>query len=261
MNKNFFFQTREVSDDSIIFDQFKKQKIYFSYFLVDQKYYFFLYAQKYIDIDFLYRSVDVIVIQELNSKRRKIRSLRGFFLYALEIMEVGKDVEILKTNLQPFFWRKVKNILRQKKKPALIKFLFGFKNDLIGSATDLEKELESLKGKIEKLQERVNNLEDINILSETSKITLKQIDTTQQYDSSLIGNKRPTGSNFVTLGKISEEDKIEIIELGFQLKQEGQISLKKYYESTGQDSLFSSKRYNIKYETIRRTKLYKNLKD
>jgi len=40
--------------------------------------------------------------------------LTGFFLYALEIMEgrsetpvakgIGKDVEVLKTNLQPFFW-------------------------------------------------------------------------------------------------------------------------------------------------------------
>ena len=44
------------------------------------------------------------VIQELDSKQRKIRSLRGFFLYALEIMEKGKNYEIFSTNLQPFFW-------------------------------------------------------------------------------------------------------------------------------------------------------------
>ena len=30
-------------------------------------------------------------IEELDSKQRKLRSLRGFFLYALEIMEKGKD--------------------------------------------------------------------------------------------------------------------------------------------------------------------------
>jgi len=41
----------------------------------------------------------VEVIEELDSKQRKIRSLRGFFLYALEIMEKGEDYEILKTNL------------------------------------------------------------------------------------------------------------------------------------------------------------------
>ena len=65
------------------------------------------------------------MIQELDSKQRKIRSLRGFFLYALEIMENAKDYEILSTNLQPFFWQKVKNIIRQNKKAALQEFLFG----------------------------------------------------------------------------------------------------------------------------------------
>jgi hypothetical protein len=62
------------------------------------------------------------------------------------------------------------------------------------------------------------------------------------------------------LGKISEEEKIEIIKLGFQLQAEGKISLKKYYESTDPYSLFKRKGYSIKYESIRRTKLYQNLK-
>ena len=89
---------------------------------MDQNYYLFFYSQKSIQIDFLYQSVTVI--QELDSKQRKIRSLRGFFLYVLEIIEDGKDYEILQTNLQPFFWRKVKNIIRQNKKSALHEFLF-----------------------------------------------------------------------------------------------------------------------------------------
>jgi hypothetical protein len=50
------------------------------------------------------------------------------------------------------------------------------------------------------------------------------------------------GSNFITLGKIPGQEKIEIIKLGFQRQAEGIISLKKYYES------------------IRRTKLYQKLK-
>ena len=40
-------------------------------------------------------------------------------------MQMGENYEILKTNLQPFFWRKVKNIIRQNKKPAFQEFLFG----------------------------------------------------------------------------------------------------------------------------------------
>jgi hypothetical protein len=37
---------------------------------VDQKYYLFFYAEKSIEIDFLYQAVDGI--QELDSKKRKI---------------------------------------------------------------------------------------------------------------------------------------------------------------------------------------------
>jgi hypothetical protein len=102
MNNIFFFQTQQIYDKTNLFDQLKKQNIFFSYFQVDQNYYLFVYAQQSIDINLLYQSVDVI--QELDSKQRKIRSLRGFFLYALEIIESGKDYEILETNLQPFFW-------------------------------------------------------------------------------------------------------------------------------------------------------------
>ena len=60
---------------------------------------------------------------------------------------------------------------------------------------------------------------------------------------------------------ISEQEKIEIIQTGFQLQAEGKISLKKYYESTDPNSLFQSKGYSIKYESIRRTKLYQSLKE
>jgi hypothetical protein len=62
------------------------------------------------------------------------------------------------------------------------------------------------------------------------------------------------------LGKITEEEKIEIIQTGFRLNQERKISLKKYYEGVTQYSLLQLKRYSIKYETIRRTKLYQKLK-
>ena len=73
-------------------------------------------------------------------------------------------------------------------------------------------------------------------------------------------SERSEQSNFVTLSQISEKERVEIIQKGFQLQAEGKISLKKYYQSTDPDSLFQSKRYSIKYESIRRTKLYQQLK-
>jgi hypothetical protein len=42
----------------------------------------------------------------------------------------------------------------------------------------------------------------------------------------------------MTLKRISEEEGLEIIRRGFQLQNEGRISLKKYYEGTEEYSLF-----------------------
>lgn len=54
-------------------------------------------------------------------------------------------------------------------------------------------------------------------------------------------------SNFITLANLSENEKIEMIQTGFQLQAQGKISLKKYYERTDPYSLFQLKGYNIKY--------------
>jgi hypothetical protein len=66
--------------------------------------------------------------------------------------------------------------------------------------------------------------------------------------------------HFITLGKISEQEKVEIIKLGFQRNQEKKISLKNYYQGKGESTLFQWKGYQIKYDTIRKTKVYQQLK-
>jgi hypothetical protein len=105
--------------------------------------------------------------------------------------------------------------------------------------------------------------------SDVSDIDFQTFSGSQQYNissASQIPKFKPisanqekglNGSNFITLGRIPEQERIEIIQKGFQLQAEGKISLKKYYESTDQNSLFQWKGYNIKYENIRCTKLYK----
>ena len=243
----------------------------------------------------------------MDSKQRKIRSLRGFFLYVLEIMEKGEDYEILKTNLQPFFWRKVKNVIRRNKKTALHEFLFGSQSsdtDITNSTTEfqsLKERMESLQNQVNSLQDRICDLETTpknsnyalsgtikppemiktnqpgdcvyllednpnlqqgeepisKSVSEASKSPLKPLSGSNiSYNQ----KKQQNQSNFRTLGKILEDEQIEIIKLGFQLQAEGKISLKKYYQSTDPYSLFQSKGYQIKYESIRRTKLYQQLK-
>ena len=327
MNNILFFQTQQISNSSI-FHQFKEQKIFFSYFQVDQNYYLFLYAQEYIDINFIYQSIHVI--EELDSKQRKIRSFRGFFLYALEIIEAGKDYEVLTTNLQPFFWKKVQNIIRQNQKGLLLEFLFGKKMDTKqdngGSNPTikiLKDQIQTLKSQVDSLEQKISQLEsklenpkyalrgtlhapddrktiqqddytfeaekgpsltendtkqvnNVNseirdstsrgndspskTLLEAPRSPLKPLSVSQEYNIPSNEEKGPHGSNFITLSKISEEERVEIIQRGFQLNQQGKISLKKYYQSGEEYSLFQCKGYSIKYETIRRTKLYQQFK-
>ena len=51
MENIFFFQTQQIHDNTNLFDQLKKQKIFYSYFQVDQNYYLFVYAQQSIYIN------------------------------------------------------------------------------------------------------------------------------------------------------------------------------------------------------------------
>jgi len=44
----FFFEIQQIPDNSNIFDQLKKQELFFSYFQVDQKYYLFFFTDKNI---------------------------------------------------------------------------------------------------------------------------------------------------------------------------------------------------------------------
>ena len=113
---------------------------------------------------------------------------------------------------------------------------------------------------------------DSEVFSQADKGLLNPLSTSQQYNLSSNQNKGLNQPNFITSednkvvdvwqspGKISEAEKIEIIKLGFQRQAEGKISLKKYYESTDPYSLFQYKRYSIKYEAIRKNKLYKQFK-
>ena len=77
-------------------------------------------------------------------------------------MEAGKDIEILKTNLQPFFWKKVKDIIRQNKKSALQEFLFGDNYNSQGSISNLDTRemIQNLQNQVHSLQERVLKLEN-----------------------------------------------------------------------------------------------------
>ena len=92
-------------------------------------------------------------------------------------MEKGKEYEILETNLQPFFWRKVKTIIRQNQKGALLEFLFGstYGRGEVSTILDtsssptvkiledqnqaLQKSYNALRSQVESLQQKIIQLE------------------------------------------------------------------------------------------------------
>ena len=68
--------------------------------------------------------------------------------------------------------------------------------------------------------------------SEDKIILLEPLSDSQQYNIPSNQKKGLNEPNFITFGKISEDEKIEIIQRGFQLQAERKISFKNYSEST-----------------------------
>ena len=56
-------------------------------------------------------------------------------------------------------------------------------------------------------------------------------------------------THFITLGKILQEEKVEISKTAFQLQAEEKISLKDYYETRAEYSLFEWKSFRMKWST------------
>jgi hypothetical protein len=180
-----FVKIRPITDSSIIFTELEKHKFNFHYFRIDQVYYLFFYGkkEKFDSMDSLYRTITII--EELDTKKRRLRSVRGFFLYAVEILENPnqENIQVLKTNLHVLFWKRVKNVLRQNNKGLLLRFLFGASemsitnegNSLEQTIQELQIEMLSLRKKLEKFEPTVDDEE------ETSETPI--IDVSKDYDT------------------------------------------------------------------------------
>lgn len=234
MNNSYFFQVQKITDNKIqiLSDEWEDKNISFTYFEVDLKYYLFFYAKTPIFLDFIYQHVSII--QELNYKTRKIRSIRGFLLYVLETMNTKNGHNIIATNLPPLFWTKVKDVLRQNKKGIIEKFLFS-SNESTSSETKLnfKVEIKNIYTQISLLQQKIAELE-----------SKAQVKTVSEF-------------KFMPLKNIKENDLKQIVQLGFRISQLKNISLKDFYETKNMDCLFQLKGYHIKYETIRKHRFYK----
>lgn len=118
----FFYQIAAINESKCRLSNLFEKDIYYSYFNILDEYFIFGFSQKK-DCDLKKFHAQVHVYKLLNRRKRLIRSLSGFFLYALEFIK-NKDCKILDTNLPPLFWLEVESVLRQNRKDVLEKFLF-----------------------------------------------------------------------------------------------------------------------------------------
>ena len=132
----FFLKIKQLETNSPVFDKFSTAGFYFSYFVADYTYYLFCYGQgDFNELTEIFNHLTII--KKLDKRQRIIRSLRGFFLYVIEIMEDSKDKEIIQTNFDPLFWKEIEKVISQNKKSALSNFLT--RNLGVYTETDTEK--------------------------------------------------------------------------------------------------------------------------
>jgi len=180
MEHGYLFETELIEKNSNCFKEFNKSNIFFYYFKRDYEYYLFLFSYSLISIEFITSFSEITLLKKIDSRERKIRSLRGLFEYVLELRALKKP-KTINTNLRQFFWEEVKSVLNQRKKNGLENFLFGkeiandkiiLKNDnmiLKIESIQLQSALHHLEQEINELKSRVNTMEtEISYLSESN---------------------------------------------------------------------------------------------
>lgn len=150
-----FFEIERILNEDFLIEFFETKNIYFSYFKIQKnKYFLFLYYES--NESTLSLPDNVCIVNILNKKKRRLRSLRGFLLYALEIIG-SEEIQILATNLQPLFWQKVKNILSQNRTDLLITFVLKQSTSIYLSPqeqiNEIQLEILNLKQEIKSLRE------------------------------------------------------------------------------------------------------------
>jgi len=117
-NHVFFYQIAAINESQCCLSNLLEKDIQYSYFNILNEYFIFGFSQKK-DCNLNKFHTQIHVYKLLNRRKRLIRSLRGFFLYALKFIK-NKDCKILNTNLPPLFWLEVEPVLRQNRNDVLI---------------------------------------------------------------------------------------------------------------------------------------------
>jgi len=253
----YFAEIEPISKSSNLFDGLNEKNYQYYYFQKNQTFYIFLFGQIHLTKDgnnlIEYLLSFLKIRKELDTRKRKIRSIRGFLFYVLETIEYDETlVTVLQTNLSPFFWKRVQNVLKQNRKGILGEFLFGTLK--FSPRSSIEPKYLELENKVDKLKS------EMILIKEKIKIIINE----KKDESS-----NPTNLNFLhhqplfkTFTALSKEEQISVIIAGNKYRQQNLIKIPDYYEgTTNPHSLFNLRGYSVKYESVRKHPLYKHYKN
>ena len=217
-----FVELEKPEMENEFLEKLKECGLKFSYYRADRKLYLFVYGDKFKFRDGILDGIKLLRI--LDRKKRKFQSLRGYFRLALEMRKKARQLKDLETNLDDFFWEKLERSLRKNQKNSFEDYIF----DVSESS-----ELEELRYKVGLLEKRLENVE--------SKLGASNMEEYKNWK------------------EIEKRELEEIIIRGFELLKEGKVKLPEFYEGEEEFSLFSWKKYKVKYNTLRKIDIYKDL--
>jgi hypothetical protein len=104
--------------------------VYYSYFRIETNYYFLTFSKNKLFEVLVSNLLDrqTYILKNIITRERRLRSLRGFLNYVIELKNSKKEFEVLATNLQSDFWLDIEIILQSKNKSRLNEFLFSKTN-------------------------------------------------------------------------------------------------------------------------------------
>lgn len=257
----YFAEIEPISKSSNLFEGLNEKNYQYYYFQKNQAFYIFLFGKEGNNlVEYLLSFLKIR--KELDTKKRKIRSIRGFLFYVLETIEYDETlVTVLKTNLSPFFWKRVQNVLKQNKKDNLLNFLFGTLEFFPTSSIklkylELENQVSKIKSELEVLKKQTS---ETILLQKKMKIIIdeKKDESSNPTNLNFLQHQQP----FKIFNELPEKEMIQIICEGNKYRQKNLIKITEYYEGTQNPySLLNLKGYSIKYETVRKHPLYKHYK-
>ncbi len=129
-------------------------------------------------------------------------------------MNNQKDLQILKTNLKPSFWRNLRTILRQNKKQVLLQFLFGRGYSYQPSSYYLEDQIQTLQNQVDSLQQEISELKHNQTL-QIKKVLSEPLERSQaakidQQDDSILSTSPGSGKPNIGSSLQENDNKINL---------------------------------------------------